>query len=256
MDYIAQKVRTQLLEFATFRTKHPVILDAPHPLVHLFLKHLHERHCNHGVECLRALSQQNFWLLILRSTLGSIQLDYLTCRKRKAETFTLIKVDVLLEKPAFWSPPFSNTKIDFFGPFYVSVKLSTEKLWEFRFTCLNTRAVYLQVVRPMDTSSCVTEFERFASRHGVPGVSWSDYGINFPATEKELLNNAMNWNQQKLTNSLLNKSIKWKFNPVSASDRGGVWERLVRSFKHTFFAILGNRRLADENLSTTFCFFE
>ena len=73
----------------------------------------------------------------------------------------------------------------------------------------------------MDSSILVIEFEGFASRHGVPGVIWSDNGINFLATEKELLNNVMNWSQQKLTESLLNKSMKWKFNPVSAPDREG-----------------------------------
>ena len=44
------KGRTQLLEFVTFGTKHPVILDARHPFVRLFLKHLHESHCHHGEE--------------------------------------------------------------------------------------------------------------------------------------------------------------------------------------------------------------
>ena len=33
----------------------------------------------------------------------------------------------------------------------------------------------------------------------------------------------------------------------------GVWERLVRSLKHTFYAILGNRRLNDKILTTVFC---
>ena len=47
-----------------------------------------------------------------------------------------------------------------------------------------------------------------------------------------------------------------KLNPPSAPHLGGVWERLVRSFKHTFYAKLGNRRLTDEILSTMFCLVE
>ena len=46
------------------------------------------------------------------------------------------------------------------------------------------------------------------------------------------------------------------YNPPSAPHHGGVWERLVRSFKHTFYAILGNRRLTDEILTTAFCLVE
>ena len=35
-----------------------------------------------------------------------------------------------------------------------------------------------------------------------------------------------------------------------------VWERLVGSFKHTFYAIIGNRSLTDEILATLFCLVE
>ena len=55
---------------------------------------------------------------------------------------------------------------------------------------------------------------------------------------------------------LVKKNIKRKFNPRSAPHHRGVWERLVRSFKHTFYAILANRRLPNEILATTFCIAE
>ena len=55
---------------------------------------------------------------------------------------------------------------------------------------------------------------------------------------------------------MVQKGVNWKFNPPSAPHQGGVWKRLVRSFKHTFYAILGNRRLTDEILTTVFCLVE
>ena len=72
----------------------------------------------------------------------------------------------------------------------------------------------------------------------------------------KLLQNVRNWNQQFLAESLLKKGIKWQFYPPSAPHHRGVWERLVRSFKHVFYAVLGNRRLTDEILATTFCLVE
>ena len=45
--------------------------------------------------------------------------------------------------------------------------------------------------------------ERFVAHRGVPGVIWSENGNNFIATEKELLNNVLNWNQQMLTDSIV-----------------------------------------------------
>ena len=136
------------------------------------------------------------------------------------------------------------------------MKRSTEKRWGFLFTCLTTRGVHFEVVPSIDTSSCVMGIERFIARREIPSVLWSDNRTNFVASEKELLQNITSWNQQVLTETLIKKRILWKFNPPSAPHYGGIWERVVRSFKHVFYAILGNRPLTDEILITTFCLVE
>ena len=248
--------RTRLLEVANFDAKHPILLDSRHPAVRLFLEHLHENHYHQGVEYLRALIQQKFAIVKLRTTLRTIQIRCVTCCKRKAETLTPIMADLPKGRLAFTSRPFTNTGLDYFGPFYVSVKRSTGKRWGFLFTCLTTRAVHFEVVQSMDTSSCVMGIERFVSRRGIPSVIWSDNGTNFVATENELLQNILQWNHQSIAESMVKKGVNWKFNPPSAPHHGGVWERLVRRFKHTFYAILGSRRLTDEILTTVFCLVE
>ena len=149
--------------------------------------------------------------------------------------------DVPRERLVFRSRPITNTGIDYFGVFYVSVKRSTEKRWGFFFLCLTTRAVHFEFVPSMDTSSCVNRIERFVALRGATCFIWSDNATNFISTEKKLMNNVLNWNQQKLTDSLVTKIIKWKINPPTALHHGCVWERLVRSSKHTFCAILGKR---------------
>ena len=248
--------RTKQLDVASFDMKHPILLDSRHPLVRLFLENFHINQCHQGVEYLRSLIQQEYAIVKLRPTLRSIVSRCITCRKRKAETLAPMMSDLPRERLAYREPPFRNTGIDYFGPFYVSVKRSTEKRWGFLFTCLTTREVHFEVVPSMDTSSCVMGIERFAARRGTPSVLWSDNGTNFVASDKELLQNVRNWNQQVLTESLVKKGIQWKFNPPSAPHHGGVWERLVRSFKHVFYAVIGNRRLTDEILATTFCLVE
>ena len=134
--------RTKHLEVANFDVKHPILLDSRHPAVRLFLEHLHEKHYHQGVEYLRALIQQKFAIVKLRTTLRTIQTRCVTCRKRRAETMTPIMADLPKERLAFASRPFTNTGLDYFGPFYVSVKRSTEKRWGFLFTCLTTRCPF------------------------------------------------------------------------------------------------------------------
>ena len=69
----------------------------------------------------------------------------------------------------------------------LKVRRSTEKRWRFLFTCLTTRAVHLEFVPSLDTSSCVMGIERFIARRGTPSTIWSDNGTNFVGAEKELL---------------------------------------------------------------------
>ena len=200
--------RTKQLNEATFDVKHPVVLDGRHPLVRLLLEHQHKIHCHQGVNYLRAFVQQRFAVVKLRTILRTIVSRCITCRKRRVETLTPMMSDLPRGRLAFKKPPFSNAGVDYFGPFFVSVKRFTEKRWGFLFTCLTTRAVHFVVVPSMDTSSCVIGIERFCARRGTPSVIWSDNGTNFVASEKELMYNINSWNQQFLNDALLKKRIK------------------------------------------------
>ena len=238
------------------RRKTPYFTGQPSPRRTLVLRAAPRNALHQGVHYMRALVQQQFAIVMLRTALRSIVSKCVTCRKRRAETLNPIMSDLPRERLAFQEHPFTNTGIDYFCPFYVAVKRSTEKRWGFLFTCLSTRAVHFEVVPSMDTNSCVMGIERFAARRGVPFVLWSDNRTNFIASEKELLQNVSAWNQQILSEALVKKRIHWKFNPPSAPHHGGVWERIVRSFKHVFYAVLGNRRLTNKILTTTFCLVE
>ena len=160
--------------------------------------------------------------------------------------------DLPMERLAYQSPPFTITGVDYFGPFYVTVRRTTEKKWGFLFTCLTTRAVYVEVVPFMNTSSFVMGVERFVSRRGTPAMIWSDNGTKFIGAEKELRECMRKWNTLNIAIELAHKGIKWSFNPPSAPHQGGIWERLVRSFRRVLYTILGTLRLTDEVLNTTF----
>ena len=145
--------------------------------------------------------------------------------------------------------------MDYFGPLYVPVRRSTEKRWGFLFTCLTTRAVHLEIVPSLDTSSCVMGIERFIARRGTPSTIWSDNGTNFVGAEKELLACIKSWNGMA-PNFFAHKGVTWKFNPPGAPHHGGSWERLVRSVKRVLYDILGSRRVTEEVLGTTLCLVE
>ena len=247
--------RTKRLDAIEFDTKHPIILDGLHPVVPLMLENLHKCHHHQGLDFMRSQVQQRFAVLRLRQMLRKVETECLVCRKRKAQTLTPMMADLPKERLAFQSPPFTMTGVDYFGPFFVKVRRSSEKRWAFLLTCLTTRAVHLEIVSSLDTSACVMGIERFIARRGTPSVIWSDNGTIFVGAEKELRTCIQCWNQQA-PSIMVHKKLTWKFNPSGSPHQGGSWERLVRSCKRVFYAILGNRKLTEDVLLTTFCLVE
>ena len=201
--------------------------------------------------------REHYTVLKLRSSLRSIKAHCLRCRDFQALTMQTIMSDLPKEKLTYQSPPFANTGVDYFGPFYVTVRRTTEKNWGSVYAGLTTRAFHVEIFTSMDTSSCVMGVERFVSRRGTPAMIGSDNGTNFFGAEEELREKIEKWNAVNIAAELAHKGIKWRFNPPSAPHQCGIWERLVRSFnKRVLYAILGTRRLTDEVLHTTFCLLE
>ena len=76
-------------------------------------------------------------------------------------------------------PPFFHTFVDLFGPIKVKERRSQVKRWGVIFTCATVRAVYLDVVKTLETDSFLSCFLRFGSRRGYPRTLTSDQETNF-----------------------------------------------------------------------------
>lgn len=94
------------------------------------------------------------------------------------------------------------------------------------FTCLAIRAVHLEVAASLDTDSFINALRRFIAQRGQVLELRSDNGTNFIGAERELKRAIKDWNTSKIEDSLLQRGIKWMFNPPAASHHGGVWERV------------------------------
>lgn len=57
-------------------------------------------------------------------------------------------------------------------------------------------------------------------------------------------------NQSQIHDELLQKGIKWKFNPPSGSHHGGDWERLIQVRKSSTLRV---QTLDDDGLHTVLC---
>ena len=81
----------------------------------------------------------------------------------------------------------------------------------------------------------------------------SDNGTNFKGGERELRECLEEWNQDVIHDHLLQKGIKWTFNPPYASHHGGIWERCIRTIRKVLNATAKEQVLDDEGLRTYMC---
>ena len=117
-------------------------------------------------------------------------------------------------------------------------------------TCLTTRAVHLEMCQDQSADAFINTLRRFFTRRAQPDKIVSDNGTKFAAAEKEL---NRHFDANITRQFYVNHQIEWTFNPAYAPDFGGVWERLIRSLKDSFYAIIGSQILTDDIFNTVLC---
>ena len=215
-----------------FDTKHPIVLDARHTFVKLFLRHTYLKNYHQGIDYLQSKLQERCAILKLRSTLRSIKSNCVLCRKFSAATTQPIMADLSKERLAYQSPPLPTPGL-ITSVHSTSQFVGLPRRGGFLFTCLSTCAVHVEIVPSMDTSSGVLGVKRFVSRRGTPAMVWSDNGTNFIGAEKKLRKCIEKWNTLNIAAELAHKGIEWKINPSSAPQKvasGTDWSVVLRGY--------------------------
>ncbi|TWW55968.1 hypothetical protein D4764_09G0010180 [Takifugu flavidus] len=89
---------------------------------------------------------------------------------------------------------------------------------------------------------------RFISRRGQVSELRSDNGTNLISTKKELREALKRWNMDQIESSLVQKGVKWTFNPPAGAHHGGIWERIIIMVKRVLSSITNQQSLDDEGL--------
>ena len=227
--------------------KCPIILYAKDTITRLYLEHAHRICIHQGTEPVKAFVQQRYHVFGLRKCLLSIKFRCFLCRRFNAENIQPIMAPL----PAFRFPsaatqfPFSNSGVNFFGPFYIEdTKGNLEKHYGLIFTCLITRAVHLESCPDLNTGTFLNAFRRFTSRRCQPELLYSDNGKTFIGASEELKKSVKSLDYDKIYKALAATNTTWKFNPPYGPHFGGVWERLIQTAKKTLLIILGSKRLS------------
>jgi hypothetical protein len=156
----------------------------------------------------------------------------MTCKKAKAKPFEQRIAN--LPGYRFEEPlrAFIKTGLDFAGPYEIKMgrMRARPKYYILLFTCMQTRAVHLEVTPAMDISAVVNAFDRFIAMRGMPHDLLSDNWKSFVSDDKELECWVRNLNQEFVI-SQVKAGINWRFTPPYGPHHGGIYETMVKAVK-------------------------
>ncbi|XP_024260958.1 uncharacterized protein LOC112236593 [Oncorhynchus tshawytscha] len=153
-------------------------------------------------------------------------------------------------------PPFTHFGLDVFGPWTVASRqtrgLAHSKWWAVIFTCMSVRAVNIEVLESLDTSSFISALRGFFSIQGPAKQIHSNRGTNFIGACKEH-KIPSNINNDSVDTYLSEQGCIWIFKPPHASHMGGAWERMIGVESRILLAVFlqqGHSTLNHETLIT------
>ena len=117
-----------------------------------------------------AVRAAGFWLIGGKRQVSSFIFNCVTCRKLRRRTEHQFMSD-LPEDRLTPSPPFSNVGVDTFGPCQIVTRCTRGgqdygKRWAIMFSCLTSRAVHIEVIEDMPSSSFINALRRFIAIKG------------------------------------------------------------------------------------------
>ncbi len=236
--------------------RHPTILPQKSHITDLVVRHFHEEIHHQGRKLTEgAIRSAGYWITGSKRLVCTMISKCVTCKKLRGSPATQKMADLPADRiePC---PPFTSVGLDVFGPWEVITRKTrggsaNSKRWAVIFTCMYSRAVHIEVLESMTTSSMINALRRFFAFRGPAKVLRSDQGTNFIGAANELKLIAEDSDVKQLLHT---KRCNWLFNPPKASHMGGAWERMIGTTRNILDSILKTQKgISHEVLTTVLC---
>ena len=226
----------------------PVLLAKDHDLTKLIIEDCHVR-CQHlGIgSTLTKLRMSGFWIPKARQAIKNVISSCTMCKRFNSLSFKYPKVTNLPKHRVNFIKPFQHTGIDYTGSIFVKDSKGFKKMYLLIFTCLNVRAVHIELMPDMETHSLVLAIIRFTNLYGVPSHLYSDNAKSFIAgcdVMKEIFLASEFCEQYSKYN------IKHIRIPAYSAWVGSTWERMIRVIKSCLYKVVGRSSMGYYRLLT------
>ena len=236
----------------TFNKKDLPVLSAKHRFSELYARHIHNQ-AHRGPRADVAKIRTEYWMVGVQRLAKRIRHNCIDCRRLHGKLQQQVMAPLPMErlKPA---PMWYFTGLDFVGPFSVKGevnKRSVGKGYGVIFTCLLTRAVYVDLSSDYSTDAFLFVLRQFASLKGYPAKIYSDVGSQLEAASKELEEMFNDFDWSRIKEETVVQGLEWQFSPPEAPWYNGCCEALIRSLKKCIYHAIGNQTVSFPELQTT-----
>ena len=226
----------------------PILIAKNHDLTKLIIEDCHLK-CQHlGIgSTLNKVRMSGFWIPRARQAVKNVLSSCFMCKKFNSLSFKYPKVTNLPKHRVNLVKPFKHVGLDYTGTIMVKDSKGFKKMYLLIFTCLNVRAVHIELVPDMNTYTLVLAIIRFTNIYGVPSHIYSDNAKSFIAgcdIMKEIfLASEFHEHYSKY-------NIKHIRIPAYSAWVGSTWERMIRVIKSCMYKVIGRATLGYYKLLT------
>ncbi|XP_051858132.1 uncharacterized protein LOC127565087 [Drosophila albomicans] len=237
----------------SYDERHPIILPFGCVFSRLLVSFTHQVSLHGGNQLVMRLVRTKFWIPKLRNLVKTVISACKTCVIHRRKLQSQLMGDLPSARSTF-SRPFTNSGVDFAGPFdvksYVGRGCKITKGYVCVFVCFSTKAIHLEATTDLTAEKFLEAFSRFVARRGCPLHMYSDNGKTFVGASSILSKEFVESTRNLIVTTHSHQGLAWHFNPPGAPHMGGLWEAGVKSFKTHFYKTVSSVKHTFEELST------
>ncbi|KAJ8713647.1 hypothetical protein PYW07_014017 [Mythimna separata] len=235
-----------------FETKHPILLDSRHHFATLIFRHYHIILLHAPPQLLLFTLRHKFWFINGRNLARQTVKKCIKCCRFAGKSIQPIMGN-LPSSRLHTDYVFANTAVDYAGPVMILNRKGRGsrliKSYLCIFICLAIKAVHIELVTDLSSTTFLAALDRFIARRGRPQTIYSDNGTCFVGACNELAR-FLKLNSDNISSQANNSYINFKFSPAYSPHFNGLVEGSVKSVKYHLKRVLGLANLTYEEMNT------
>lgn len=237
--------------FFSYDACNPVLLGKDHKLTQLIIMDCHLKLQHLGLQTtLQSLRTKGYWIPKARQCVKKTISMCMVCKKFNSFSFQYPKFTNMPKHHMNLVKPYMHVGLDYTGHIWVSETTTSKmtKMYILIFTCLNVRAIHLELIPDMSSCNFLLAYQRFCNLYTTPSYIYSDNAKTF-INSGDILRDALV--SEEFIENLRACNTQHVRIPLYSAWVGAAWERLIRTVKSCLHKVVGRAKLNYFQLLTT-----